>query len=341
MAAYVKVGEKVPTALQLADGAPNKYVRAWVYGAAGNLVQGPLALTHVADGLYITQAVTMPNEPFLAVKYRVYDDPAFTTLSIDHSDSLDMAMRAQDLAAATSSLSTQISSATAAINAQILDSAASLNTQVLNTEDNLSTQITALGSQVTTSAGSTSTQITNLGSTLQSQISTSTTSLGTQITNLGSTLGSQITASTSSTGAQLSSGFSDVESQITAAKNALSTQITGVKEELLDTLSHKQSRVKLAVSALVPTDELEFQVWLNLDGQPVPDATSAALTVFGSDGVVAFTLGPSTFKSSIGVFKLVRGQASTTIAAGRAYTVYASVIRGSATYASVTSITVF
>lgn len=224
MAAYVRVGETVPTGLQLADGAPNKYVRAWVYGSDGSLLQGPVSLSHIAAGLYLTQSVTMPDEPFLAVQYRVYDDEDFSVLSIDHGDSLDMVMRAQDV---------------------------------------------------------------------------------------------------------------DLSAIATTA------QLTEAKEELLSTLAHKHNQVKVAVSGLSATDELEFQVWLNTDGAPVADAVSSSLSVFGADGVVVFTLGPSTQKSEQGVFRLVKTSASSAVVSGRAYTVYATVTLDSATYASITSITVF
>lgn len=220
----VRVGAKLPVALQLPDGATDKYVRAWAYGADGTLVQGPVNLGHVATGLYLTREVSMPDQEFVAVQYRVYEDSAYQSLSVDHGETLDVISREE-------------------------------------------------------------------------------------VTDLGAV--------------------------------ASSEQLYEVRDELLQTLAHKQNQVKVTVSALSSTDELEFQVWLNRDGAPVETPSSASMSVFGSDGLVVFNLGPVNTCSEKGVFRMVKTSASAAVVSGNSYTVYATVGVGSATYASITAITVF
>ncbi len=161
MASTVKVGAKLPVALQLPDGASDKFVRAWVYGPAGSILSGPVGLIHANAGLYLTNNLTMPDQEFVAVQYRVYNDQGAVQLSIEYGDAMDVFVK---------------------------------------------------------------------GDTIQSDL-----------TGL-----------------------------------ATSAQVADLKEELLSTLARKHNQVKVAVSALTPTDELEFQVWLNTDGSPVtssPEAT--------------------------------------------------------------------
>ena len=220
MAASIKVGAKLPVALQLPDGAPNKFVRAWTYSPSGGVLSGPVGLLHAGAGLYLTSDMTMPNQDFVAVQYRVYNDQGASQLSIEYGDALDVFVKSD-------------------------------------------------------------------------------------------------------------------------AAQDVSTQITELKEELLLTLARKHNQVKVAVSALTPTDELEFQVWLNTDGSPVTSPQEASLAIMNSDGVILFSLGPVTNCTAQGVFKMLKSAASASVTSGRSYTAYATVKVNDVTYASITSIAVF
>lgn len=85
------VGDSIVLSLQLFDGATNKYPRARVFDADGSEISGsPVALTHVAGGLYRNAALTMPDSAQVEAQYKVYDDAGFTTPSTTHSDALDV-----------------------------------------------------------------------------------------------------------------------------------------------------------------------------------------------------------------------------------------------------------
>lgn len=89
-----KVGQKIPIALQLFDGATGKFVRAWARRPDGTQLSGsPFSLSHVAAGLYEYDSATMPDAEWLTVQYRVFDDSGFSTQSADHSDALDTFIR--------------------------------------------------------------------------------------------------------------------------------------------------------------------------------------------------------------------------------------------------------
>ena len=221
MAASVRVGDKLPVALQLPDGAPNKFVRAWTYGSNGELVSGPTPLNHIAAGLYVTNTLTMPNSEFVAIQYRVYEDAAYTTLSSDYGDAVDTVSR------------------------------------------------TNLSGIVTT------------------------------------------------------------------------TNLEDAKNEIMSSVGGSSNQVKVAVSALTATDDLEFQTWLNRNGAPVFDVQDAGLSVMDASGIVIFSLTPVGAATNKGVFRLVKPLASTVVTSGKAYTVYATITAGGVTYASITSITVF
>jgi hypothetical protein len=86
----LNIGAKIPLSLQLYDGAVGKFIRARLYNQAGTQIAGsPVALTHVAGGLYINAALVMPACDFLVAAYKVYDDSGFTTLSGDYTEASD------------------------------------------------------------------------------------------------------------------------------------------------------------------------------------------------------------------------------------------------------------
>ena len=86
----IKLGEILPLALQLFDGDTAKYPRARLFKADGTELSGsPVALTHVANGLYKNSALTMPNENVVLVQYRVFNDSGFTIESGLHSAAVE------------------------------------------------------------------------------------------------------------------------------------------------------------------------------------------------------------------------------------------------------------
>ncbi len=91
------VGDPLPVAVQLYDGATNKFVRAWIRDQGGALVgASPYAVPHLAGGLYELTGLFMPLAEFVTIQFKIYDDAGFTTPSTQHSDALDIFGRAQD-----------------------------------------------------------------------------------------------------------------------------------------------------------------------------------------------------------------------------------------------------
>ena len=80
-----QVADPIPLALQLSAGESNKYVRASVYAPNGvEIADSPVALAHVATGLYQTDSLPMPDELYVLVQYKVYTDAGFTTLDTNY-----------------------------------------------------------------------------------------------------------------------------------------------------------------------------------------------------------------------------------------------------------------
>lgn len=80
--AGLNVGDPVPAVCQLGRGDTDKYPRAWIYDDQGNQITGsPVALAHVANGLYNNDSLEMPDTTFLMVQVQVFDDSGFTTPS--------------------------------------------------------------------------------------------------------------------------------------------------------------------------------------------------------------------------------------------------------------------
>lgn len=72
----IKVGDKVPVLLQLADGAIDQYPQAEIRDNENNPLS-TLDLAHIGSGLYNSAvAYEMPDEEFISVVYIVYSDAA-------------------------------------------------------------------------------------------------------------------------------------------------------------------------------------------------------------------------------------------------------------------------
>lgn len=94
----LRVGQKIPLALQLFDGATDRHVRAWVRKPDGTQLSGsPYTLSHVASGLYENDNATMPDSDWVTAQYRVFDDSGFTSPSEDHADALDTFTRSTSI----------------------------------------------------------------------------------------------------------------------------------------------------------------------------------------------------------------------------------------------------
>ena len=76
----LNVGQLIPLELQLSDGNTGMFPRALVYNAAGSLLS-TVDLTHVAQGRYANDTLTMTNTPYTAVTFIVYSDSGHTTLA--------------------------------------------------------------------------------------------------------------------------------------------------------------------------------------------------------------------------------------------------------------------
>ena len=77
----LRLGQTLPIALQIANGATAVFVRAFLYDATGTQLSGsPVSVPHRANGFYATNAVTMPNSSIVYVQYIVYTDASFATL---------------------------------------------------------------------------------------------------------------------------------------------------------------------------------------------------------------------------------------------------------------------
>jgi len=77
----IPLGGVIPIQLQLSRGETNRFPLAHVYDASGSEISGsPVALVHLANGLYRNTSLTMPSTAFVMAQYLVYTDSGHTTL---------------------------------------------------------------------------------------------------------------------------------------------------------------------------------------------------------------------------------------------------------------------
>lgn len=75
----LSLGQPVPLICQISDGSSDKFVQAIVKDSDGATVSGsPFTLTHVANGKYTNDSLSMPNKNHIKVQYIVYDDAGFS-----------------------------------------------------------------------------------------------------------------------------------------------------------------------------------------------------------------------------------------------------------------------
>lgn len=82
-------GDTIPLTLKLWDGDTGKYVKAVVVDSDG-ITLGTITLTHITEGFYQDDSLTMPNKEFVTVYYIVYDDIGLTTRSVNHQDASEV-----------------------------------------------------------------------------------------------------------------------------------------------------------------------------------------------------------------------------------------------------------
>jgi hypothetical protein len=88
-----QVGEITRLNLQIYDGNPYKFVRAFVFDASGApfYLYPYVNLTHVGNGLYINNQIPFPpGTPQLKISYTVFDDAQYTVVSRKYSDAIDV-----------------------------------------------------------------------------------------------------------------------------------------------------------------------------------------------------------------------------------------------------------
>ena len=84
----LRLGDSLPLALVLPDGAVGKFPQAEVYGLAGTLLN-TYDLTHRAKGLYTNNGQTMPAEAWVTVLYITYDNAGHSVESTAHRRTSD------------------------------------------------------------------------------------------------------------------------------------------------------------------------------------------------------------------------------------------------------------
>ena len=90
----VRAGDKVPLNLQIIEGDADKYVRAIVKDPLGaDYGLSPYVLTHVNEGLYSNNALSMPGLSYLTAQYQVFEDAGFTIRSTKYGTPLDIFLR--------------------------------------------------------------------------------------------------------------------------------------------------------------------------------------------------------------------------------------------------------
>lgn len=82
MSRLIRLGDQFLVKLQLPDRITDRFIRARVFNSALTEVAfSPLALTHIADGLYANVAQQATAIGNYTVQYTVYNDAGFTQLS--------------------------------------------------------------------------------------------------------------------------------------------------------------------------------------------------------------------------------------------------------------------
>lgn len=78
-------GDTIPLKFQLSEGDTGKYVRAFIRDSADSPISGsPFNLSHVANGLYTSDAAIMPETKNVSVQFITYSDSGYTTRDTDY-----------------------------------------------------------------------------------------------------------------------------------------------------------------------------------------------------------------------------------------------------------------
>jgi hypothetical protein len=123
---------------------------------------------------------------------------------------------------------------------------------------------------------------------------------------------------------------------------ATTTQVNAARDLILDAISNNiQTDVRVTVGTVTSSNTITFQIWLNIDGEPVTAVTSASIQVFNNAGGLIFALGPDTTPTAAGVFSITQTNATSYFSANNSYMMHATVIAPSGTYVSLKAFTVF
>lgn len=97
----IKVGDKIPVLLQLADGATDQYPQAEIRDHEDGLLV-TLDMVHLASGLYVEDEVViadryeMPDKELISIVYIVYTDALHNTESLVYERDADAFTRLAD-----------------------------------------------------------------------------------------------------------------------------------------------------------------------------------------------------------------------------------------------------
>jgi len=85
------LGDPIPVACQLFDGATNKFVQARLRDVTGaDLPGSPAMAPHTQSGLYVNPSFLMPPIAIVIVTFRIFDDVLLTMPSRRHTDAIDI-----------------------------------------------------------------------------------------------------------------------------------------------------------------------------------------------------------------------------------------------------------
>jgi len=90
----LRIGDPIPLQLQLASAQEDKFPVAILRDTDGNVVFGPISLTHQGNGLYADYSLAMPAEAILVATFIVYTDAGQTTFDTgENGHAIDVFIR--------------------------------------------------------------------------------------------------------------------------------------------------------------------------------------------------------------------------------------------------------
>jgi hypothetical protein len=130
-----------------------------------------------------------------------------------------------------------------------------------------------------------------------------------------------------------------VTTDLDLAPLAKSTEVNAAKAEILDAIPKHDIDMTTAINP--DTDEIEVQVWMDLDNATIEDPFNASISVFDGLGALIFSSPVSTDHTPQGVFRFIRGNASALLSRNKTYVVSATITHGTETLQKLKSFVVF